>query len=181
MRWLFCLCAAAALQPPPTPPVVGPAGSGLLFLNSSRLKVAVDTRRGGAISHLSSPLLPGPWTNTNMINTWDSGRLVQQSYYGCPDGSCWSERPWRFNPVQVRPKLWPAKCSDCAIVCCCMHGGQVHCSSVAIPCWDRHVTCLFYQGCASPSAGACQHLCHTGELMGGGVTESCQPCRVRIA
>eukprot|EP00775_Hariotina_reticulata_P005646 gene5646-5885_t len=98
--------APTPIQPPVEPrppwsprPAVPPAG-GLLFLNSSQLRVAVDTRRGGAISHLSSPLLPGPWTNTNLINTWDSGRLVQQSYYGCPDGSCWSDRPWRFNPVQ---------------------------------------------------------------------------------
>jgi len=28
------------------------------------------------------------------------GRLLQQSFYGCVDGSCWATRPWLWNPVQ---------------------------------------------------------------------------------
>jgi hypothetical protein len=28
------------------------------------------------------------------------GRLLQQSFYGCVDGSCWANRPWLWNPVQ---------------------------------------------------------------------------------
>lgn len=74
----------------------------MLYLSNSRLRVGVDTTRGGAVSLLASSALPGQWTGRNLINTWDSGRLIQQSYYGCPDGSCWSDKAWRFNPVQVR-------------------------------------------------------------------------------
>jgi hypothetical protein len=28
------------------------------------------------------------------------GRLLQQSFYGCVDASCWANRPWLWNPVQ---------------------------------------------------------------------------------
>ncbi|KAI8470613.1 MAG: hypothetical protein J3K34DRAFT_419758 [Monoraphidium minutum] len=44
--------------------------------------------------------MPAPFTNKNLINVWDCGRLMQQSYYGCDDASCWAARPWRWNPVQ---------------------------------------------------------------------------------
>lgn len=53
-----------------------------MYMSNSRLRVGIDTRRGGAITHLSSPVLPEEWANINLINTWDSGRLIQQSYYG---------------------------------------------------------------------------------------------------
>ncbi|NJR42503.1 MAG: hypothetical protein HC767_07410 [Akkermansiaceae bacterium] len=36
----------------------------------------------------------------NLLNHYDRGRLVQQSYYGDSDGSLWDKRPWRYNPVQ---------------------------------------------------------------------------------
>eukprot|EP00879_Flechtneria_rotunda_P021643 GHRR01022812.1.p1 GENE.GHRR01022812.1~~GHRR01022812.1.p1 ORF type:complete len:360 (+),score=95.99 GHRR01022812.1:1339-2418(+) len=65
-----------------------------------RLRVGVDPTKGGAITHLSSPIMPKEWANVNLVNTWDSGRLIQQSYYGCEDSSCWYHRPWRWNPVQ---------------------------------------------------------------------------------
>eukprot|EP00775_Hariotina_reticulata_P008538 gene8538-8720_t len=55
---------------------------------------------GGSITHLSSPRLPQEWARKNLINTWDAGRLIQQSYYGCRDSSCWHTQPWMWNPVQ---------------------------------------------------------------------------------
>lgn len=67
---------------------------GVVFLSNARLRVGIDTNRGGALTHLSSPVMPPEWANVNLINTWDSGRLVQQSYYGCYDGTCWVDRPW---------------------------------------------------------------------------------------
>ncbi|KAF6259300.1 hypothetical protein COO60DRAFT_1024205 [Scenedesmus sp. NREL 46B-D3] len=73
---------------------------GLLYVSNARLRVGMDPARGGAITHLSSPVMPPEWAGRNLINTWDSGRLIQQSYYGCEDGSCWSSRAWRWNPVQ---------------------------------------------------------------------------------
>ncbi|WIA32510.1 hypothetical protein OEZ86_003326 [Tetradesmus obliquus] len=56
--------------------------------------------RAGAISWLSSPVAPGFWRDRNLINVWDQGRLLQQSFYGCVDGSCWATNPWLWNPVQ---------------------------------------------------------------------------------
>ena len=36
----------------------------------------------------------------NVLNHYDHGRLVQQSYYGDEDGSRWVDKLWRYNPVQ---------------------------------------------------------------------------------
>lgn len=55
---------------------------GLLYVSNARLRVGMDPARGGAITHLSSPVMPPEWADRNLINTWDSGRLIQQSYYG---------------------------------------------------------------------------------------------------
>lgn len=71
---------------------------GLLYLNNARLRVGMDPRKGGSLTYLSSPVMPPEWAGVNLVNTWDSGRLIQQSYYGCEDGSCWSDKPWRWNP-----------------------------------------------------------------------------------
>jgi hypothetical protein len=60
---------------------VDPA-DGLLYLSNSHLKIGMDPKRGGAITYLSSPVMPPEWADRNLINTWDSGRLIQQSYYG---------------------------------------------------------------------------------------------------
>lgn len=72
----------------------------MVSISNDRLKVGVDMQRGGAISWLSSPQMPGALANANLVNTWDSGRLIQQSYYGCYDDTCWVDKPWRWNPVQ---------------------------------------------------------------------------------
>lgn len=88
------LCVCCWLQ------VTQPCGSGvqsdcgMLFLSNARLRVGVDTSRGGAITFISSPVMPPEWANVNLINTWDAGRLIQQSYYGCYDNTCWVDRPW---------------------------------------------------------------------------------------
>lgn len=66
----------------------------VVFIQNSHVKVGVDESRGGAICHLSRV------DGDNVINTWDTGRLLQQSYYGNADGSAWNGRPWRWNPVQ---------------------------------------------------------------------------------
>ncbi|KAI8470992.1 MAG: hypothetical protein J3K34DRAFT_458571 [Monoraphidium minutum] len=72
----------------------------LTFLENAALSVGVDIPRGGVVGEISSPLMPPPFKNKNLINAWDCGRLMQQSYYGCDDGSCWAAKPWRWNPVQ---------------------------------------------------------------------------------
>lgn len=75
-----------------------PAVDDLVYLQNAQLLVGFSPRLGGSLTYLSSPLMPPAWTNVNVVNTWDSGRLIQQSYYGCHDGSCWTGKPWRWNP-----------------------------------------------------------------------------------
>jgi hypothetical protein len=79
----------------PTPPAaeVNKPGTGytgpdsqitrkLTFIANSRIKLGLDMDRAGVISWLSSPLAPGMWKDRNLINVWDQGRLLQQSFYG---------------------------------------------------------------------------------------------------
>ncbi len=70
----------------------------LTFLRNDRLTVGIDVPRGGAVGQISSDLMPAPFTGKNLVNVWDCGRLLQQSYYGCDDGSCWASKKWRWNP-----------------------------------------------------------------------------------
>jgi hypothetical protein len=65
------------------------------FISNDRLRIGIDAGSGGAVFWLSS-LPDGP----NLLNHYDRGRLIQQSYYGKPDGSKWGDKDWRWNPVQ---------------------------------------------------------------------------------
>jgi hypothetical protein len=75
----------------------------LLTLDNGTIKVGVDTLYGGAITYLSQS-----GTTNNLINDYDHGRQVQQSYYSGPanfhpagtiQNPYWS--PWLWNPVQA--------------------------------------------------------------------------------
>jgi hypothetical protein len=59
------------------------------------LEVATLVFAGGAIGWLSAA-----GSDRNLLNAFDHGRLLQQSYYGGEDGSQWVQQPWRYNPVQ---------------------------------------------------------------------------------
>lgn len=65
------------------------------FIQNDDLRVGLLRSHGGAIAHLSSAT-----ADFNVLNHYDHGRLVQQSYYGDEDGSVWGDKPWRYNPVQ---------------------------------------------------------------------------------
>ncbi len=66
-----------------------------LFLDNGTLRLGVKRSSGAAIAWLSRS-----GSTNNLINHWDRGRLIQQSYYGNADGSLWDKQPWRWNPVQ---------------------------------------------------------------------------------
>ena len=83
------------------PPVQAPES--LLTLDNGTIRVGVDTSYGGAITWLSQH-----GSQTNLINDYDHGRQVQQSYYSGPanfhppgtiQNPDWSPFPW--NPVQA--------------------------------------------------------------------------------
>ncbi len=66
-----------------------------VFIENGELRLGVKKSSGAGIAHLSLSR-----SGENVINHWDRGRLVQQSYYGAKDGSMWDKQPWRWNPVQ---------------------------------------------------------------------------------
>ncbi len=65
------------------------------FLSNGRVKIGVDLSSGGSIFWFSEVA-----ADRNLLNHYDRGRFIQQSYYGKPDGSKWVDQPWRWNPVQ---------------------------------------------------------------------------------
>ncbi|AMV30548.1 hypothetical protein VN12_00430 [Pirellula sp. SH-Sr6A] len=66
-----------------------------VYVENHQIKVGVLRSHGGAMAYLSDR-----GTKDNVLNHYDHGRLVQQSYYGVEDGSKWVKQPWRYNPVQ---------------------------------------------------------------------------------
>lgn len=94
----FCFCALVPMvrslaAGPETEPVA--AGKDWVFLANDDIRVGLLRSHGGAIGHLSAAR-----SDFNVLNHYDHGRLVQQSYYGDRDGSKWVDKPWRYNPVQ---------------------------------------------------------------------------------
>ena len=65
------------------------------FLDNGQARLGVKKTSGAGIGWFSAS-----GSARNLINDWDHGRLVQQSYYGQTDGSLWDDKPWRWNPVQ---------------------------------------------------------------------------------
>lgn len=65
------------------------------YLDNGSLRIGVDQSRGAAIGFLALSK-----DNRNLLNHYDEGRFIQQSYYGNHDGSMWAKKPWRYNPVQ---------------------------------------------------------------------------------
>lgn len=63
-------------------------------MSNGNVTVGFDMGKGGAVHWLSRK------DGNNVVNTWDCGRLIQQSFYGDKDGSTWNGRPWTWNPVQ---------------------------------------------------------------------------------
>lgn len=72
-----------------------PANEDFVFLDNGRIKLGVKKSSGAGVAWLSAS-----GSERNLINHFDRGRLVQQSYYGKEDGSLWNKQPWRYNPVQ---------------------------------------------------------------------------------
>ena len=71
------------------------ATNDFVFIDNGELRLGVKQSSGAGIAYLALSA-----TGENVINHWDRGRLVQQSYYGAEDGSLWNKNPWRWNPVQ---------------------------------------------------------------------------------
>jgi hypothetical protein len=59
----------------------------------TRLASRTSPCSGGAVSWLGRG-----GSGENLLNAFDCGRFLQQSYYGIEDGSDWNGKPWRWNP-----------------------------------------------------------------------------------
>jgi hypothetical protein len=70
-------------------------GDEWVYLENGLLKLGVNKTAGACIGWLSAGK-----DAPNVLNSFDRGRFVQQSYYGETDGSMWGKNPWRYNPVQ---------------------------------------------------------------------------------
>ncbi len=65
------------------------------YLDNGIVRIGVDRSRGACIGFFSESK-----TKRNLLNHYDEGRFVQQSYYGQADGSDWNGQPWVYNPIQ---------------------------------------------------------------------------------
>ena len=65
------------------------------YLDNGVVRIGIDKSRGACIGYLAESR-----TKRNLLNNYDEGRFIQQSYYGRPDGSSWNGKPWVYNPVQ---------------------------------------------------------------------------------
>lgn len=74
------------------------------YLQNERYKLGIRLIWGGGISYIEDKQSPVSGL-TNLVNNYDTGRLIQQSYYGTyangeyVNGS-FNGREWRYNPVQ---------------------------------------------------------------------------------
>jgi hypothetical protein len=85
---LISMFAAVSLQAEPTPDAE--------FIDNGVIRLGIDRSAGGSIFHFGLSGEGSP----NLLNHFDKGRFIQQSYYGRVDGSEWAGKPWRWNPVQ---------------------------------------------------------------------------------
>lgn len=65
------------------------------FLDNGEVKLGVNTNAGACIGFFGESA-----TGRNLLNHWDEGRYLQQSWYGRRDDSLWNKKPWVWNPVQ---------------------------------------------------------------------------------
>jgi hypothetical protein len=66
-----------------------------VFIDNGIIRLGVKKTAGAGIGWLSRSGSP-----VNLLDHWDEGRFIQQSYYGKKDGSLWGKKPWTWNPVQ---------------------------------------------------------------------------------
>lgn len=66
-----------------------------VYLDNGKVRLGINLDAGGSIGWFSHSR-----SSDNLLNAFDHGRYVQQSYYGDSDGSSWNGKPWKYNPVQ---------------------------------------------------------------------------------
>ena len=80
-----------------------PSGSvidykGFHAINNGTIQIGVDVNYGGGITHLSDYSSNG----INLVNSFDKGRQIQQSYYGGPN-----DANYTYKPEGYQGPIWP--------------------------------------------------------------------------
>lgn len=65
------------------------------YLRNDSVTIGVRRDRGASVGFFARTS-----NGRNLLNHYDHGRFLQQSFYGDKDGSDWNGKPWRWNPVQ---------------------------------------------------------------------------------
>ena len=65
------------------------------YLDNGLIRIGVNKSRGSCIGFFGNSK-----SKRNVLNHYDHGRFIQQSYYGDLDGSNWNGKEWRYNPIQ---------------------------------------------------------------------------------
>lgn len=84
-------------------PIYSTNSEGTYYIENDRYRLGIRMSWGGGINYLRDK--DGQRGMTNLINQADTGRLVQQSYYGTKkEGSyqagVYNNSQWKYNPVQ---------------------------------------------------------------------------------
>ncbi len=89
----LALAAEKPLKPRAHDTTINPAD--WVFIDNGVIQLGVKKTSGAGIGWLSRS-----GSKENLLDHWDDGRFIQQSYYGKKDGSLWGKKPWTWNPVQ---------------------------------------------------------------------------------
>ena len=65
------------------------------YIDNGKVRLGVDMKHGGSVFYFALSK-----DQKNLLNHFDEGRFIQQSYYGEVDGSRWNGQAWRWNPIQ---------------------------------------------------------------------------------
>jgi hypothetical protein len=75
----------------------------VVYISDGKYKLGIKLTWGGGVSYLED-LADGDESITNLLNDHDTGRLIQQSYYGTSSApyvpAKYGETLWGYNPVQ---------------------------------------------------------------------------------
>ena len=86
-----------------TEETIAQQSQGTIFLSNSKYKLGIDLLMGGGVNYLED-FEDNNASYGNLLNNYDVGRLVQQSYYGIDRApytmGWWGGHEWRYNPVQ---------------------------------------------------------------------------------
>lgn len=99
MCWASCSGTSAADKKTVSAPEICTEGE--VVLDNGHIRIKQDLGRGGSICYLSRSD-----EDRNIVNIYDEGRLIQQSYYAGKslnrqdEGQSPSWSPWAWNPIQ---------------------------------------------------------------------------------